>query len=229
MCCEDVGVILTVRIPTWELEESSRLLSVGDEVSSWLTFHQAEAGSALAEDVQGVLGVARRLPSWPGAGPGARPVQIDLAGGALYWEAPEPAEGAVEVVGTVCTNNVDAPDGFPETTGVVRRIRMEWRDLVLGPDGSWHCVADGLRYEEVSQTYLPPIEIEEPDPEIEADLNRRARQAYDREVASGRIQRGDAFTVVLGAPHTRRRPPGATETRWTGVLIALEITGTRLV
>ncbi len=222
-------MILTVRVPTWELEESGRVLGVGDKVSSWLTFHEADGASELAEDVQPILGIARRLPSWPGAGPGPRPVQIDLAGGALYWEALEAAEGAVEVVGTVSTNNVDAPDGFPETTGVVRRIRMEWRDFVLGPDRSWRNVAEGPRYEAVSQTYFPPIEIEEPDPAVEADLNRRARQAYDREVASGRIQRGDSFTVVLGAPHTTSRPPGATETRWTGVLIDLEITGTRQV
>lgn len=229
MGCEYVGVILTVRVPTWELEESHRVLGVGDEVSSWLTFYETDRTSALAEDVQVISGKVRPLPNWPDAGLGLRPVQIDLAGGALYWEATDPAEGVVEVVGTVYTNNLDAPDGFPQTTGVVRRIRMEWQDVELGQDGSWHRVADGLHYEEVSQTYFPPIEIEEPDPEVKADLNRRARQAYDREVASGRIKRGDSFNVVLAAPPTTRRPPGATETRWSGVLIELEITGTRPV
>lgn len=221
-------MILTLRVPTWELEENGRVLSVGDEFSSWLTFQEADRASALAEDVQVISGVARPLPSWPGAGLGRRPVQIDLVGAALYWEAPEQVEGAVEVVGTICTNNLDAPDGFPDTTGVVRRVRMEWRDLVLGPDGSLQPVADGLRYEEVSRTYFPPIEFEEPDAEAGADLNRRAREAYDREVASGRIEPGDPFTVVLGVGLTpRAHPPGATESRWSGVLMDLEITGTR--
>src|SRR5690349_20032464 len=102
-------MILTVRIPTCEVQEVGRVLAVGDEVSSWLTFYEADRTSAHAEDAQVVRGSARLLPGWPGAGPGPHPVQIDLVAGALYWEAPDPVEGDVEVVGTVCTNNVDAP------------------------------------------------------------------------------------------------------------------------
>jgi hypothetical protein len=211
-------------MPTWELEENGRVLHVGDEVTSWLTFEQADE-TATPEEIQVIHGSARPLPSWPGAGFPGHPIQINLAGGALYWDAPEPVEGAVDVVGTVCTNKVDAPDGFPVTTGVIRRIRMEWRDIVMGSDKSWASARDGLRYEEVSETYFPPVEIEEPDPEVEADLNRRARQAYDREVSSGRLKRGDPFTVVL--PHHKKPdiPPGTTETRWTGVLIDFEASG----
>jgi hypothetical protein len=226
--CEDVDVIWTVRVAAWELEENGRVLTVGDEVSSWLTFHEADAMSASAQDVQTIRGRARPLPTWPGGGFGAHPVQIDLAAGALYWDAPDQVEGAVEVVGTVCTNNIDAPDGFPETTGVVRRTRMDWRDYVMGSDKSWRGVSGGPRYEEVPETYFPPVEIEAPDPEVESELNRRARQAYDREVSSGRLKPGDPFTVVL-ATAPRRTPPGVTETRWTGVLIDLEITGIRQV
>lgn len=224
--CEDTDVILTVRVATWELEEDGRVLRVGDEFSSWLTFHAADATSASPQDVQVILGSARPLPTWPGEGLDVHPVQIDLADGALYWEAPNPVEGPVQVVGAVCTNNIDAPDGFPETTGVVRRIRMEWRDYVMGPDNSWRDVSGGLRYEEVPATYFPPIEIEKPDPEAEADLKRRARQASEREVSAGRLKPGDPFTAVLGAP-PRPTPPGVTETRWTSVLIDLETSGIR--
>ena len=146
----------------------------------------------------------------------------------LYWEAPDPVEGPVEVIGMVGTNNIDAPDGFPETTGVVRRIRMEWRDYLMGSDKSWREVSGGLRYEEVPATYFPPIKIEQLDPVAEADLKRRARQAYDLEVSAGRLKPGDPFTIVLGAP-PRPAPPGATKTRWTSVLIDLETSGIRQV
>ena len=184
-------MILTVRVATWELEENGRVLSVGDEFSSWLTFHEADATSTPAQDVQMILGSARPLPTWPGEGLAVHPVQIDLADGALYWEAPGPVEGPVEVIGTVCTNNIDAPDGCPETTGVVRRIQMEWRDYVMGSDKSWRDVSGGLRYEEVPATYFPfpPIEIDEPDPEAEADLKRRSRQGASRRLDHGHVPR----------------------------------------
>jgi len=39
----------------------------------------------------------------------------------LYWDTPQPVVGPVEVTGSVSTNNVDAPDGFPDTTGVPGR------------------------------------------------------------------------------------------------------------
>jgi hypothetical protein len=204
--CEDAKVILTVQVAAWELEEDGRVLRVGDDFSSWLTFHAADATSTSVQDVQVILGSARPLPSWPGEGLVVHPVQIDLVGGALYWEAPDPIEGPVEVIGTVCTNNIDAPDGFPETTGVVRRIRMEWRDYVMGSDKSWRDVSGGLRYEEVPATYFPPIEIEEPDPEVEADLKRRARQAYEREVSSGRIKPPGTRSPSCWAPRRAALP-----------------------
>lgn len=217
-------MILTVRVPTWELEEVGRVLRVGDVVSTWLTFREADAIPPLAEGVQVLEGAARSLPSWPGGTMHGNPVQIDFAGGALYWDAPESIEGAVEVAGTVCTNNVDAPDGFPETTGVLRRIQMEWDDFVMGSDGAWRSTGDGRRYEEVPATYFPPVEAETLDPEVEADLKRLARQAYDREVSLGRLNPGDTFTVTLGVHRTAPEvSPGSTKTRWTGVLLDLEI------
>ena len=228
--CEDVRVILTVRVPAWELEENRRILAVGDEVSSWLTFQEADEDSAPAKEVQVIRGTARRVPTWPGGVRGQHPRQIDLAGATLYWDAPEPVTGAVELVGSVCTNSLDAPDGFPETTGAVRRLRMEWQDYIMGEDKSWHVVRDGVRYEEVSETYFPPAETAAPDEEVEADLARRARESYDAEVASGRLKPGDLFTVVLASHGLKTKiAPGTTETRWTGVLVDLETAASGLV
>ncbi len=45
----------------------------------------------------------------------------------MYWDAPERVTGAIEVPGTISTSNVDAPEGLPETSGVLRRVRMVWR------------------------------------------------------------------------------------------------------
>jgi hypothetical protein len=216
-------VIVKVLVEEWELEESGRVLSVGDEVSFWLTFQEADGVEVSAEEVQTIQGVARPLPTWAGGKSGRHPVHIDIAGGALYWDAPAPFEGAVEVAGRISSNIVDAPDGFPETRGVVRRLRMVWHEYANGPDGMWTHERGGPRYEEVSSTYLPAIEAAVPDPEVEAEMRRQARQAYDRELAAGRLNPGDSFEVGIKVPHTARKvPSGTTESRWTGALIDLE-------
>jgi hypothetical protein len=105
-----------------------------------------------------IRGVAVALPTWPGQEFGRHPVRIDVDNGALYWDAPEPVTGEVEVRGTVSSNNVDAPDDFPETTGVIRRLRMVWHDVVMSPQGQWVGTGEGSRHEEVATTYLPAPE-----------------------------------------------------------------------
>jgi hypothetical protein len=225
LACEDGAVLLSVRIPEWELESDGRILRVGDEVRFWLTFQEFERSTPPAEQVSVIQGVALPLPRWPGAEFGRHPVQINIDGGTLYWDAPEPVAGPVEVAGSVGTNNVDAPDGFPETAGVLRRVRMEWQDLVMNPDGGWRGKGAGTRYEEVPTTYFPVVpEAEDLDAEVEAEMHRQARAAYERELASGRLKPGDSFEIAVAVPSTAREiPVGATDTRWTGVLIDLEI------
>ena len=216
-------MLLTVRVPEWELEEDGRILSVGDEGRFWLTFQEVERWAPPAEQVNVIHGVAVPLSTWPGAESERHPVQINLDGGALYWDAPEPVTGPVEVAGTVGTNTVDAPDGFPETFGVLRRVRMEWQDFVMSPSGSWRSKSEGPRYEDVASTYFPVSESAAVDPVVQADVSRQARQAYEREVAAGRLNPGDRFNVSMLAPNSAREAPsGTTETRWTGVLIDLE-------
>jgi hypothetical protein len=125
-------VTTKVQIADWVIEEDHLVVRVGDELSSWLTFEEAEGPTGPEDPIQVVRGTAHRLPSWPGETFARHAVRIDLeGGGALYWDAPEPVEGPVEVTGTVSTNNIDAPDGFPETRGVVRRVRPSQAGLLL--------------------------------------------------------------------------------------------------
>jgi hypothetical protein len=131
-------MLLTVRVSDWELEESGRILSVGDRERFWLIFHEATA----TERVNVIGGVAAQLPSWPGAEFGRHPTRIDVEGGALYWDAPERVTGPMEVAGTISTNDVDAPEGFPETSGVLRRVRMVWDDFVISPEGAWRSTGE---------------------------------------------------------------------------------------
>jgi hypothetical protein len=100
---------------------------------------------------------------------------------------------------------------------------MVWDDLVVGPEGVWRSTGEGPRYEEVTSTYLPVPERTAFDPEVEAELGRRARAAYDRELAEGRRSPGESFTSGLKVPPSSWKvPAGTTETRWTGVLMDLE-------
>jgi hypothetical protein len=216
--------MLTVRVPEWELEDSRRILSVGDQLRAWLTFQEAERWPSPAERINVIEGTALPLSAWPGAERGRHPVQINLDGGALYWDAPHPVAGALEVTGTVSTNNVDAPDGFPDTSGVLRRLRMEWQDFIKSTDRVWHNTGESARYEEVTTTYFPTSDTDVLDPDAESELSREAREAFDRELAAGRLKAGDPFEVTLRAPGSSRDdPPGSTRTRWTGILIDLEI------
>lgn len=216
-------MLLTVLVSDWELEESGRILSVGDRDRFWLTFAEVGRGARAPEPVSAIRGVAVPLPDRPGAELGRHPVRIDLDAGALYWDAPEPVTGAIDVVGTISTNDVDVPEGFPETSGVVRRLRMVWQDFVFSPGGVWRSTGDGSRYDEVTSTYFPASDRTALAPGVEAELRRRARQAYDREVAAGRPSPGAPFQVGLKVPSsTSETPAGTTETRWTGVLIGLE-------
>ena len=154
-------MILTVWVVEWYLDEDRRVLHVGDTISSWLTIEDAERLQPRPhERVQTVRGVARALPRWSGARDGRHPVAVDIDGGTLYWEASESVEGTIEVTGTIALNNVDAPDGFPTTGGVVRRVRMEWQEYEFAGDGSRVRPTPGTHplYEDVLASYLPTFD-----------------------------------------------------------------------
>jgi hypothetical protein len=217
-------VILIVRVPSWEIEGDHRVFAVGQETSSWLTFDEDGAGRGAAH-AQSIDGIARPLPSWPGAVLGGHPVRIDVGGAALYWDAPSPVEAALQVFGPISTNTQDAPDGFPETVGVVRRVRMAWRDDEAGPDGSWITGAQ-VTYEDVASTYIPDPPVRTPDPRSVAEMQRRAQREYRRQVPLARRLRGESFTIALHGPASLPPPPGTVERQFVGALIDLEVTGT---
>ena len=151
-------MIVSVWVVEWYLDEDRRVLQAGDTISSWLTFEDEERLQLRPrERLQTIRGVARALSRWPGTEDGRHPVAIDIDGGTLYWDAPERVEGTIEVTGTISLNNTDAPDGFPTTHGVVRRVRMEWHEYECARDGSRKRPTPGTHplYEDVLASYLP--------------------------------------------------------------------------
>lgn len=84
-------------------------------------------------------------------------MSISVDGATLCWDAPRPVDGSVELTGVVSLNNIDAPDGFPVTTGIIRRVRMEWQATGTGTDGQPMSLPPDARshYEDVPVSYLP--------------------------------------------------------------------------
>ena len=157
--CQHDDMLLTVEVPRWQLEESGRVLSIGDHVKSWLTFEEAQRRAPEAGRYNLIHGCAVPLGPWPGAEFGRHPTRIDVEGGALYWDAPQRVAGRLDVAGTISTNNVDAPEGFPETSGVVRRVRMVWSDFNKSPkEGVWLSAGEEPSYEDARSTYIPEAE-----------------------------------------------------------------------
>jgi hypothetical protein len=108
----------------------------------------------------------------------------------LYWDAPGPVAGVVEVAGSVSSNTVDTPDGFPMARGVARRVRMEWREFVHDGQRRWSYADGEARYEQVEASYFPIQEAETGDPTF--------RQA------PGRLN-GRAYSLTWRSPSSRRR------------------------
>ena len=76
----------------------------------------------------------------------------------------------MDVIGVVSANNVDAPDGFPLTNGIVSRVRMQWQDYRLGQNHAWHPISGTARCEDVTSSYLPDPGL--PDPAQHAEATR---------------------------------------------------------
>ena len=155
-------MVLTVHVPAWQLEEELAVLSVGDTLDTWLRLEESSWPGHPPERIHRLSGVARAIPSWDGAGLGTHPTAIVSGDATVHWDAPRPVTGPVEVVGVVSTTDIDAPDGFPTTRGVVLRARMEWQHYRLGEDRVRRLVVGLSRYEDVRSTYLPPPEPDRP-------------------------------------------------------------------
>lgn len=148
-------MLLIVFIPAWHLDEDDVVVAVGDHLSTWLEFHESSRWDQPRDRQFRLTGFARAVPTWSGAERGRHPTVVETDGSTVYWDAPHPVTGPVDVTGVVSANNVDVPEGFPVTTGIVTRVRMEWQDHWLGDDGAWHPVPGTARYEDLPSSYLP--------------------------------------------------------------------------
>lgn len=149
------NVILVVHVPEWVMDEDRRVVAVGDSFRSWLTMDEEERHFVPSESVSRIQGQARLLPDWAGAEYQRFPVRVDLGAAALYWDAPAPVEGPIDIRGVCRHNNIDAPNGFPETIGVVRRVRMEWRTFEGNGKGDFEVTNKPALYENVRVSSLP--------------------------------------------------------------------------
>lgn len=125
------------------------MLVVGQRFSAWLTFEEVAGNRGGDPEAQVLHALARPLPRWQGQ-TSPHPVALEVDGGTLYWDSPRDVTGPVQLTGTIAFNNVDAPDGLPLTTGVLRRIRMEWRPT--------HGTIGRAQYDDVDRSYLPSWE-----------------------------------------------------------------------
>ncbi|WP_395695264.1 hypothetical protein [Nocardioides sp.] len=153
---------LTVYVPQWYLEEDEAVVALGDQLSTWLVFYESARWDRPPDHPQRLVGAARTIPMWPGAERGRHPTVIEVGGAPIYWDAPEPTNGPVEVTGTVCANDQDAPDDFPPTDGVVTRVRMVWQDYRPGENHVWYPVPGTTRYEDLDSSYLPHLDLTDP-------------------------------------------------------------------
>jgi hypothetical protein len=148
-------VRLTVFAESWQLEENGDTLHVGQAVDWWLTFHDASWWPQEPEaHVQRLRALGR-----PFDGPGMQknrvPTELTASGAFLYWDAPRPADGDLELLGSIHRDvGVTTPDDFPSTHGVIRRLRMESYLYHLTARG-WEPIDNSVTYDEVNQTYLP--------------------------------------------------------------------------
>jgi hypothetical protein len=220
--CQTRPVILKVHISSWELEEDRWVLRLGDEVGFWMFLREADPSTATREDMQEIRGHARPAP-WDEVEVevGRHPVRVDVGPAALYWEAPEPVSGEVQVVGAIRRDAVDAPPGFPDTRAVVRRIRMEWTPYARLSSGEWAPdAAERPHYVDVAKSFFPAGRDSEP-PRSALD---RAR-AMARRVASNLRPSHYSQMVVMDASD-QDDASGTTDLEWTGVLLDLEVLGT---
>ncbi len=146
---------VNVFVPGWVLVEDMWVVTVGDALDCWLTFEEAGRWAVPLERLHRVEGIAASLPGWPGRERDRYPVRIDVGGAALYWDAPTDVQGRVGPVGHVEFNNVDAPEGFPQTRGIVRAVRMEWRDYVSDNGVEWVPADDRAQYGRVEASTVP--------------------------------------------------------------------------
>ena len=154
---KDLGGCITVAIPEWSLAEDARVLRPGDTYRIWLVLVEAEREPRPPERIQRVRGTATPLPEWSGGLLARHPVRVDADGAVLYWDAPAPIEGPVDLEGWIEANLIDAPPDFPMNRGTVRRVMLEWSDAVRTGPGERRVLTERARYDEVDTSHHEPL------------------------------------------------------------------------
>ncbi|KRE62380.1 hypothetical protein [Nostocoides sp. Soil756] len=149
--------LFTVSIPEWSLAEDGQVLRRGDTYRSWWVFVEADREARPTERLQRITADATLLPPWWGR-LGPQSVRLDAGGAVLYWDAPYPVEGPVEVHGWIEASHVDAPPDFPMNDGIVRRVRLEWCEAMATGPRERTVLIDKGRYEEVEASQIQPSE-----------------------------------------------------------------------
>lgn len=128
--------LLTVHVSGWEVECCLEPPEVGATVDWTLSFTDG-TDAVDAEQLVTLAATATPLDDWEGATLGRSPVRLDVGHAALHWEASAPVSGACTLVGSVyLAHHGEAPEDFPETRGVVRRLRLAGTLYEERPPGS---------------------------------------------------------------------------------------------
>jgi hypothetical protein len=153
---EHASVMLQVLVPSWSLQGEGDVLTVGDQVEWTLVFREVDRSAAAPGDGE-LTAVATRLQpdrTWSDA----HAVRLAVGEASLYWEAAEPAHGAVAPFGRVVLDvEGDAPDDFPTTTGTITGMRMQTYKYVQELPGhpNWGALLETVAYKEIPITGFP--------------------------------------------------------------------------
>ena len=103
-----------------------------------LAHHFSEASEPVATDGQATQG---RHPTW-----------LTAPGVTLYWLAPAPVTGELDVQGAIREDHhIDTPDGAPAVRGRVKRVQVVERDFVRpGSQGPWVWAESPARLRDVA-------------------------------------------------------------------------------
>lgn len=122
-------MLLPVFVESWQIECCMEPFTIGDQVQWSLLFvergrFEPETGP---EGQIELNGYAEPI-SWEATEQGRTSIQLSTGSANLYWSAPSPVDGTVTVRGSVYEDHHgDVPDDFPDTSGIIRRLRVQTR------------------------------------------------------------------------------------------------------
>jgi hypothetical protein len=149
-------ITLTAHIKTYLLEEDGRRLHVGEVVECCLIYsHEPDGMVRPATALSGLKADATPW-TWEHHFLDQHPTRLTIGPAILYWGAPEPTVGEVELNGTIswADSGYEVPEDLPANVATIERLRMEtWTYRTQATGGS---VPVGMgRLSDVQVTDLP--------------------------------------------------------------------------